>query len=104
MSAFHDDFSTAIEANALVHKTVKSLLIIHETNPYLLLIRGDHSLNETKTTKLLGGEKFRFANQTEIIELLKSSAGFIGPVNIPSHIKVIADTSVVCMSDFPDQN
>ncbi len=83
-----------------IEKIVKSLLIIHETNPYLLLLRGDHSLNETKTTKLLGGEKFRFANQTEIIELLKSSAGFIGPVNIPSHVKVIADTSVVCMSDF----
>ncbi len=39
VTAFHDDFSTAIEANALVHKTVKSLL--KEKFPNIALGKGD---------------------------------------------------------------
>ena len=39
VTAFHDDFSTAIEANALVHKTVKSLL--KKRFPDIALGKGD---------------------------------------------------------------
>ena len=39
VTAFHDDFSTAIEANALVHKTVKNLL--KEKFPNIALGKGD---------------------------------------------------------------
>ena len=39
VTAFHDDFSTAIEANALVHKTVK--LLLKERFPNIALGKGD---------------------------------------------------------------
>ncbi len=64
----------------------------------LLLLRGDHDLNEIKTQKIIG--EFRFASEAEILENLGCKPGFLGPVNINEKIKVIADRSVSTMSDF----
>ncbi len=79
---------------------VKSLLIITDSKPHLLLLRGDHTLNETKASKLFATRKFRFASQEEITSLMGCPAGYIGPVNIPSNIELIVDQSVVQMSDY----
>jgi prolyl-tRNA synthetase len=62
----------------------------------LLLLRGDHDLNEIKAQKIIG--KFRFARDEEIIEALGSKPGYIGPVGFAG--KVVADRSVAAMSDF----
>jgi prolyl-tRNA synthetase len=66
----------------------------------LLLLRGDHELNEVKARKKIGD--FRFARDEEIETILKSRPGYIGPVNLPPTpgIGLVADHSVVCMSDF----
>ena len=79
---------------------VKSLLIITESKPHLLLLRGDHTLNETKASKLFATRQFRFASQEEITSLMGCPAGYVGPVNIPSDIELIVDQSVVQMSDY----
>ena len=63
----------------------------------LLLLRGDHDLNEVKTQKIVG--EFRFARDDEIVEALGCKPGYIGPVGIES-IPVFADRSVATMSDF----
>jgi prolyl-tRNA synthetase len=84
-------------------KTVKAIALMNfsETGGsrasfVLLLVRGDHDLNEIKAQKTIGA--FRFASDAEIEEALGSKAGYIGPVG--ANAKIVADRSVAAMSDF----
>ncbi|MDR1368052.1 MAG: proline--tRNA ligase, partial [Candidatus Accumulibacter sp.] len=63
----------------------------------LVLLRGDHELNEVKTQKVIG--EFRFARDDEIVAALGCKPGFIGPVGALD-IPVFADRSAALMSDF----
>jgi prolyl-tRNA synthetase len=76
-------------------KTVKSIAVMHDDEFILLLVRGDHDLNEIKTQKLIGA--FRFASEKEVEKAL-GKAGYIGPVG--AKVKVVADRRVALMSDF----
>jgi len=67
---------------------------------FLLLLRGDHDLNEIKASKLAGLAGFRFATETEIVDALGCPPGFIGPIGVNTSVTVIADRSVAVMSDF----
>ncbi|WP_291995459.1 proline--tRNA ligase [Candidatus Accumulibacter sp. ACC003] len=63
----------------------------------LILLRGDHNLNEVKAEKTLG--EFRFAREDEIVAALACQPGYIGPVGV-ADVQVVADRSVAVMSDF----
>ncbi len=79
-----------------LQRTVKSVAVMHDNQFHLLLVRGDHALNEVKTQKLIGA--FRFASEKEIQAALGCKPGYIGPVG--ARVRVIADRSVAAMSDF----
>jgi len=81
-------------------RMVKAVAVMHDTEFVLLLVRGDHSLNEIKASKLPELEPFRFATDGEIIASLGCKPGYIGPVGIPKNVRVIADKTVAAMSDF----
>ena len=67
----------------------------------VLLLRGDHMLNEVKLGKLPGMADFRLANEAEIRAAFDCPPGFLGPIGIGrAKIKVIADRTVAAMSDF----
>jgi prolyl-tRNA synthetase len=70
------------------------------TDLWLLLIRGDHELNEVKAGKVPGLEGFRFANEAEIVEHFGSPPGYLGPIGTAKPVKVVADRTVANMSDF----
>ena len=88
--------------------TVKSIVLA--TDPaeagapvriWLLLLRGDHDLNEIKAAKLPGFENgHRFATEEEIIDHFGCVPGYLGPVNTRKPVTVIADLTVAHMSDF----
>ena len=80
---------------------VKTLMIVAgNKQPYLLLLRGDHMLNEVKTAnKLSRHEGFRFATDAEIRQYMGAGAGSIGPVGT-HQLPVIADRALLTMSDF----
>lgn len=84
--------------NIGIERTVKALALISDSKFYLVLLRGDHNLNEVKIAKLLGD--FRFATEEEIRANLNCPPGFIGPVGVGNHVTVIADKTVALMSDF----
>ena len=63
----------------------------------MLLLRGDHTLNEIKVARAIGA--FRFASDDEITKMLACPAGYIGPVRT-GPITVFADRSAIQMSDF----
>ena len=84
-----------------VQRTVKLLAIIADEKLVILLLRGDHSLNEIKLGKLPGMTDFRFAREDEIRAFFNCPPGFLGPVGIDrSKTRVIADRTVAMMSDF----
>jgi len=83
-----------------LQKTVKAIAVVHESAFFLLLLRGDHALNEIKAQKVPGLDPFRFASDGEIERHLGCKPGYIGPVGIAKEIKVIADRAVAAMSDF----
>jgi prolyl-tRNA synthetase len=79
-----------------LQRTIKAIAVMSEGKFALLLIRGDHSLNEIKAQKILGA--FRFATEAEIKNNLNCKAGYIGPVGAKA--RIIADRTVAAMSDF----
>ena len=82
-------------------KTVKAIAVMHDDEFTLLLIRGDHTLNEIKTGKLPGLDPFRFATDAEVVQFLGCKPGYIGPVGIDTtKVRVIADRTVAAMADF----
>ena len=84
-----------------LQRTVKLLAVVANENLHILLLRGDHSLNEIKAAKLPDLSDFRFAREDEIRAFFNCPAGFLGPVGIDrSTVRVIADRSVAVMSDF----
>ncbi|MDP3031382.1 MAG: proline--tRNA ligase [Rhodocyclaceae bacterium] len=88
-----------------IERTVKSIVLATDTplgaEIWLLLVRGDHDLNEVKAGKLPGLEGgFRFASEPEIIAHFGCPPGFLGPLNTRQPVKVVADRTVTNMSDF----
>ena len=90
--------------------TVKSLVLATEasgsggdatTTLWLLLVRGDHELNEIKAGKLPGFEAgFRFATAAEIDAGFGSPPGYLGPIGMVGSVKLVVDRTVATMSDF----
>jgi prolyl-tRNA synthetase len=80
-----------------LERTVKAIAVMHDDAFHLLLLRGDHDLNEVKAQKAIG--QFRFATEAEIRRALGGPAGYIGPVGVHG-VRVIADRTVAAMSDF----
>jgi prolyl-tRNA synthetase len=92
-------------------QTVKSIVLAADLadekgNPqvagiWLLLLRGDHDLNEIKAGKLPGLNKgFRFATEGEIIDHFGCKPGYLGPIGLKKSVKLVADRTVANMSDF----
>jgi len=68
---------------------------------HIVLLRGDHSLNEVKVGKLDGLADFRFAREDEIRAFFNCPPGFLGAVGIArDQVRIIADRSVATISDF----
>ena len=66
----------------------------------LALVRGDHMVNEIKLAKLPGLAEYRLATEAEILDVLGSEPGFLGPLNASKSIRVVADRSVAALADF----
>jgi prolyl-tRNA synthetase len=88
-----------------LEQTVKTLVfaVDQEKGPaklFMLLLRGDHELNEIKLSKIPGLAESRFASEAEITAACNASPGSLGPVGVRSDVVVIADRTVANMSDF----
>ena len=87
-------------------KIVKSIAMISEkedgsTTFALLLLRGDHELNEIKASKIAAINPFRFATEGEVEQYLGCKPGYIGPATVDGKkVAIFADRTVAAMSDF----
>jgi prolyl-tRNA synthetase len=84
--------------------TVKSIVLATdqpEKQVWLLLLRGDHNLNEVKTGKVPGLDNgFRFASVAEIVDHFGIKPGYLGPIGLKKPVKIVADREVAMMSDW----
>jgi prolyl-tRNA synthetase len=92
-------------------RTVKSIVLAVDRtdeagNPapaeiWLVLVRGDHELNEVKVGKIEGLRSgFRFATEAEILDAFGCKPGYLGPIGTRRPVRVVADRTVANMGDF----
>ncbi|MDB5961341.1 MAG: proline--tRNA ligase [Massilia sp.] len=67
---------------------------------WMLLLRGDHELNEIKVGKVAGLAAHRFATEAEILEAYGSIPGYLGPIKPRQPVTIVADRTVANMADF----
>jgi prolyl-tRNA synthetase len=93
-----------------LQNTVKSLVLatdvlnkegeIVKTQIWLLLLRGDHDMNEVKVSKLPGLAEFRFATLGEIEDHFGCKPGYLGPIGLKKPLNIVVDRDVAVMSDW----
>jgi prolyl-tRNA synthetase len=93
-----------------LQNTVKSLVLatdqkddkgnVVKTQVWLLLLRGDHDMNEVKVGKLAGLTDFRFATVPEIESHFGCQPGYLGPINMKLPVKLVVDREVAIMNDW----
>jgi prolyl-tRNA synthetase len=91
-------------------RTVKSLVLatdelgeqgqVVKTQVWLLLLRGDHDMNEVKVGKVAGLASFRFATVPEIEAHFGCKPGYLGPIGLKQPVKIVADREVAVMADW----
>ncbi|MBK6958886.1 MAG: proline--tRNA ligase [Nitrosomonas sp.] len=81
-----------------LQKTIKTLVVKTNNKIYLLLLRGDHQLNELKVRKIPFLSEFQMASESDILLETGTIPGYIGPVGLDTY--VIADQTVMNMSNF----
>ena len=90
-----------------LQRTVKSVVLAVDGDApgkaatiVLLLVRGDHEVNEVKVGKLDGLADSRMATEAEIVATFGTPPGYLGPLGTAHPVRVIADRTVAQMSDF----
>lgn len=89
-------------------RTVKTIALTVETETdgkltkqyFMLLLRGDHELNEVKVNKVAGLAAYRFSTEAEILEVYGCVPGYLGPIGTKAPVTVVADRTVANMADF----
>ena len=80
--------------------TVKAIAIKDEKGYYLILLRGDHILNEVKVKKYLGISEYEMTDVKEIQDIYLSFDGFIGPIGLGKEVKIYADNAIKYMKNY----
>ncbi len=91
--------------------TVKSIVLatdeldeageVVKSTVWLLLLRGDHDMNEVKVAKVAGLDKgFRFATVPEIEAHFGCKPGYLGPIGLKQPVRLVVDREVAVMADW----
>ncbi|RSK45098.1 proline--tRNA ligase [Bacillus canaveralius] len=81
--------------NMPAENCIKTLLFKADENYVLVLVRGDHEVNDIKVKNLLEAAAVELASAEETRAVLGCSVGSLGPVNLKNdEVKVVADRAV----------
>ncbi|GMB08423.1 proline--tRNA ligase 1 [Thermolongibacillus altinsuensis] len=85
--------------NVPKEKCIKSLLFKVDGRFVLVLVRGDHEVNEVKVKNLLEATIVELATPEETKQLMKCEVGSLGPIGVPEEVTVIADHAVKAIAN-----
>jgi prolyl-tRNA synthetase len=75
-------------------RLIKSLVYMAGDTPVLVLVRGDHSLHESKLSRYLKCE-VRAAHPEEVLAATGAEVGFVGPIGLASAgLRMVADETL----------
>ncbi len=83
----------AFDAAAPAHRQIKTLVYVADSEPVLVLLRGDHEMVEQKLADATGAIQCRRGSDDEIRELLGAGAGSLGAVGVAG-VTIIADEAL----------
>jgi len=93
--------STTVKSIVLATDEINERDEVVKSRVWLLLLRGDHDMNEVKVGKLPGLDLgFRFATEAEIVAHFGCKPGYLGPLNMKQPVTVVADREVAVMADW----
>jgi prolyl-tRNA synthetase len=92
--------STTVKSLVLATDTKDDKGALTKTQVWLLLLRGDHDMNEVKVGKLHGLADFRFASLSEIEDHFGCKPGYLGPIGLKQPVTIVVDREVAVMSDW----
>ncbi|WP_138517346.1 proline--tRNA ligase [Rhodoferax bucti] len=92
--------TTTVKSLVLATDTLDEHGAVQKTQVWLLLLRGDHDMNEVKVGKLPGLADFRFATVPEIEAHFGAKPGYLGPIGLKLPVKIVADRDVAVMADW----
>jgi prolyl-tRNA synthetase len=92
--------STTVKSLVLATDTLDAQGAVVKSQVWLLLLRGDHDMNEVKVGKLPGLAGFRFATLTEIDDHFGCKPGYLGPIGLKQALNVVVDREVAVMADW----
>lgn len=75
-------------------KCIKSVLFKVDEKFVLVLVRGDHEVNDIKVKNVYGASVVELATAEETKEMLHCTPGYVGPINVSDQVEVIADHAV----------
>ncbi|AEV95254.1 proline--tRNA ligase [Pediococcus claussenii] len=80
-------------------RIIKTLVMIADEEPILVLLRGNDELNEVKLTNLLGVNEVHEASEEEVVALLGAHVGSVGPMIDDAKVRIVADQYVQQMTN-----
>jgi prolyl-tRNA synthetase len=80
--------------NVSKDKCIKSLLFKVDDQYVLVLVRGDHEVNDVKVKNLFEASIVELATPEETAKVMNCSIGSLGPINVSEQVKVVADKAV----------
>jgi prolyl-tRNA synthetase len=92
--------SSTVKSLVLATDTLNDKNEVVKTQVWLLLLRGDHDMNEVKVGKLPSLAGFRFATVPEIEDHFGCKPGYLGPLKILKPVKLAVDREVAVMADW----
>jgi prolyl-tRNA synthetase len=92
--------STTVKSLVLATDAKDDQGLVQKTQVWLLVLRGDHDMNEVKVGKLPGLADFRFATVSEIEDHFGCKPGYLGPIALKKPLKIVADRDVAVMADW----
>lgn len=86
--------------NADATRCIKAMMFNVDEEPVMVLVRGDHEVNDIKIKHVFDARNVTFATEDESSKWMKADFGFLGPVGAPETVKIIADPAVMVMKNI----
>lgn len=83
-----------------IKETTKTIMFNIDGQFVAVMIRGDYNINETKLKKHFNAHNVELASDKHILELTGAKVGFVGPVNLPKEVTLIADLTCQNRTNF----